>query len=386
MSDSQTTLRAEHGPGAEGLTPFVEVKDLVVAYGARTVVEGVSFSIRQGEQLSLLGPSGCGKTTTLRCIAGLETPQSGEISIDGRTVFSSAKRINIPPEKRELSLMFQSYAIWPHMTVFDNVAYGLRTRKVPKGEIDERVQEVLDMVGMAEYARVPATQLSGGQQQRVALARSYAYPPKALLLDEPLSNLDARLRDQVRSDLHKFQRSTGVTTIYVTHDQEEAMALSDRIIIMNGGHVVQDGSPEAVYRKPATTFVADFIGAANVLTGTLSRDDGGLSLAVAPDVAVACEGTVPDSRLGTRASACVRTIFPALSRTESAQRVNSWPARIARTTMLGDFVEFVVEWPGGTMRAKALSTQILDEGERVYLTIDPHQVVLLDDTEEPRSA
>lgn len=246
---------------------FLEVRDLVAGYGDKIAVDKISFSVGAGEHLSLLGPSGCGKSTTLRCIAGLETPFEGEIVIDSKIVFSSAKKINIPPEKRQLSMVFQSYAIWPHMTVFENVAYGLRAQKVRGAELKQRVGTALSMVGMAELVDRPATDLSGGQQQRIALARSFAVHPKAMLLDEPLSNLDARLRVRMREELKELQHQLKLCTIYVTHDQEEAMAISDRIIVMHSGRIEQIGAPLEIYDLPCTRFVADFIGAANILTG-----------------------------------------------------------------------------------------------------------------------
>ncbi len=253
--------------GANPAKVHIEVHNLTAAFDGKVVVEDISFSVASGEHLSLLGPSGCGKSTTLRCIAGLEIPIAGEIIIDGNPVFSSQARINIPTEKRKLSMVFQSYAIWPHMTVFENVAYGLRVQHVKESEVQQRVAATLKMVGMEDYIQRPATDLSGGQQQRVALARSYASRPKAILLDEPLSNLDARLRVRMREEIKELQRKFGLSTIYVTHDQEEAMAISDRIIVMKDGHVEQTGKPLEIYDTPHTRFVADFIGAANILTG-----------------------------------------------------------------------------------------------------------------------
>jgi ABC-type Fe3+/spermidine/putrescine transport system ATPase subunit len=207
-------------PGIKPARAYIEVRNLTAAFDGKVVVKDVSFAVASGEHLSLLGPSGCGKSTTLRCIAGLETPVGGEIVIDGIPVFSSEKRINVPTEKRKLSMVFQSYAIWPHMTVFENVAYGLRVQHVKESEVQQRVAETLKMVGMEEYIQRPATDLSGGQQQRVALARSYASRPKAILLDEPLSNLDARLRVHMREEIKELQHKFGLSTIYVTHDQE----------------------------------------------------------------------------------------------------------------------------------------------------------------------
>jgi len=213
----------------------IDVKDLVVRYGAVTAVRGVSFSVAAGEHLTLLGPSGCGKTTTLRAIAGLEKPTAGEIRIDGTVVYGAGSRVQVPPERRGLSMVFQSYAIWPHMTVFDNVAYGLRVRRESETAIAERVGWALDLVQMGELAGRSASKLSGGQQQRVALARAFVFSPSVLLFDEPLSNLDAKLRAEMRIELKELQRQLGITSVYVTHDLEEALAISDRIIVMRNG-------------------------------------------------------------------------------------------------------------------------------------------------------
>ena len=219
------------------------MKDLHIHYGEVPAVRGVSFVVHPGEQLTLLGPSGCGKTTTLRAIAGLEQPTAGEIHIAGAPVYSSASRVNIPAEKRGLSMVFQSYAIWPHMTVFENVAYGLRVRRESKEQIAEKVERALDMVQMGAYAQRGASQLSGGQQQRVALARAFVFQPSVLLFDEPLSNLDAKLRADMRIELRELQHRLGITSVYVTHDLEEALAMSDRIVVMRDGLIEQIGSP-----------------------------------------------------------------------------------------------------------------------------------------------
>ncbi len=200
--------------------------------------------------MTLLGPSGCGKTTTLRAVAGLETPSGGTIRLNGETVYSATERRNVPAEKRGVSMVFQSYAIWPHMTVFDNVAYGLRVRKLPQAEVRQNVQRVLDLVQMQDFADRPASKLSGGQQQRVAVARAIAFSPTVLLFDEPLSNLDAKLRAEMRVELRELQRRLDITSLYVTHDQEEALAISDRVIVMNGGRIEQIGTPEDIYNRP----------------------------------------------------------------------------------------------------------------------------------------
>ena len=252
----------------------IEIADLVIRYDAVPAVNGVSFTVAQGEHVTLLGPSGCGKTTTLRAIAGLEQPVGGSIRIDGETVFSAAQRRNVPTERRGVSMVFQSYAVWPHMSVADNVAYGLRVRKLPKAQIAEAVERALDLVQMRALADRSAALLSGGQQQRVALARAIAFSPTVLLFDEPLSNLDAKLRAEMRVELRALQRRLGVTSLYVTHDQEEALAISDRVIVMNVGGIEQIGGPEDIYNRPKTKFVADFVGSANLIAGTYHRHRG----------------------------------------------------------------------------------------------------------------
>src|SRR5712691_7990638 len=232
-------------------------------------VDGVSFRVEAGEIVVLLGPSGCGKTTTLRCVAGLEHPTSGEISIAGRVVSSPARGILVPPRSRDLGMVFQSYAVWPHMTVRQNVIYPLKHRKIGRADAARKVDEVLALVGLSEYAERPVVALSGGQMQRVALARSIVYRPQLLLLDEPLSNLDAKLRLRLRDDLRIILKQAGMTALYVTHDQAEAVVLGDRIGVMRDGKLLQMGTPDQIYNRPADLFVANFTGATNELAGTL---------------------------------------------------------------------------------------------------------------------
>ncbi len=236
------------------------IHNLTKRYGEATALDNVSLEIESGEFLVLLGPSGCGKTTLLRCLAGLETPDEGEIIIGDNVVFDSSKKINIAPGKRELGMVFQSYALWPHMTVRDNLKFGLDVLKAPKGEASDRLDKVLDDVGLSDLAGRYPSELSGGQQQRVALARLLVTQPNVFLMDEPLSNLDARLRMDMRVELKRFQAETGATTVYVTHDQTEAMTMSTRVVVMNNGTIEQVSSPQKLYRHPKTTFVADFIG------------------------------------------------------------------------------------------------------------------------------
>ena len=243
--------------------PGISIRSLLKKFGELTALDQISFEVAEGEVVSILGPSGCGKTTTLRCVAGLERGDEGQIFIQDRLVSDFNKNYYLPPDQRDIGMVFQSYAIWPHMTVFKNVAYPLVSRKISKDKINEMVQHTLSLVGMEDFADRQATKLSGGQQQRVALARALVAEPKVLLLDEPLSNLDAKLRDQTRFEVRQIQRRLGVTALYVTHDQGEAMAISDRIVVMNQGKIEQIGPPRQIYQKPSSTFVADFVGSSN---------------------------------------------------------------------------------------------------------------------------
>ena len=248
---------------------YLELENIVKAFTSRggvgevIAVNGVSLGIDKGELVTLLGPSGCGKTTTLRLIAGFEFPTAGHISLDGKTIN------DLPPHRRDMSMVFQSYAIFPHLTVFENIAYGLNVQRLPKDEIQSRVARSLELVELTGLENRAPNQLSGGQQQRVALARALIMEPKVLLMDEPLSNLDAKLRVQMRTEIRRIQQHLGITSVYVTHDQIEAMTLSDRIVVMHEGIIEQIGTPTEVYRHPSTHFVADFIGRANFLPGVV---------------------------------------------------------------------------------------------------------------------
>ena len=257
------------------MTATLDVTDLRKQFSiGRPAIDGVSFAVPAGEIVVLLGPSGCGKTTTLRCVAGLEHPTSGEISIAGRLVSSPERGILVPPRLRDIGMVFQSYAVWPHMTVRQNVIYPLKHRRITRADAGRKVDEVLELVGLSEYADRPVVALSGGQMQRVALARSIVYRPQLLLLDEPLSNLDAKLRLRLRDDLRVILKQTGMTALYVTHDQAEAVVLGDRIGVMRDGKLLQMGTPDQIYNRPADLFVANFTGATNELAGTLVGRNG----------------------------------------------------------------------------------------------------------------
>jgi ABC-type Fe3+/spermidine/putrescine transport system ATPase subunit len=246
----------------------LEVSGLVKRYGTQTALDGVSVTAGAGEFFTLLGPSGCGKTTLLRCVAGFARPDAGQI------VAGSARLDTMPAHARDIGMVFQNYAIFPHLSVAENIAYGLRARRVPAPELAQRVRDALELVQMAELAARMPTQLSGGQQQRVALARALVVRPRLLLMDEPLSNLDARLRVTMRGEIRRIQRELGITTLYVTHDQEEALAVSDRVAVMDRGRVEQVGTPRDVYAEPRTAFVAQFVGQSNALEGVIVAREG----------------------------------------------------------------------------------------------------------------
>jgi ABC-type Fe3+/spermidine/putrescine transport system ATPase subunit len=367
-------------PPAATRTASIEVRDLVVRYGQVVAVQGVTFSVAAGEHVTLLGPSGCGKTTTLRAIAGLEQPASGEIRIDGSPVFSSSPRVSVPPERRGLSMVFQSYAIWPHMTVFDNVAYGLRVRRMAEPEIAERVRWALKLVQLGALGARSASKLSGGQQQRVALARAFVFSPAVLLFDEPLSNLDAKLRAEMRLEIKELQRRLGITSVYVTHDLEEALAISDRIIVMRDGVIEQVGSPAEIYDRPRNTFVADFVGSANLIRGRHRPDlarDGLVVLETAGGVIV--HGVAHGRRVGPETLFSVRTVHLRLARERPAAPVNVWPATVRRRVFQGDFTQYHVEWDGRQLVVRQVTTDPVAEGEAVYLTVEPRHCVLLED-------
>ena len=342
-------------------------------------LDGVSFEVRPGELFTLLGPSGCGKTTTLRSVAGLERPDDGTITVGDRVLFDQARGVSVPSNARRLGMVFQSYAIWPHMTVFDNAAFPLevlpRRRRPGRAALEERVRTVLERVELADYAGRPATKLSGGQQQRLALARALVMEPQLLLLDEPLSNLDAKLRESMRFELKRMQRELGLTAIYVTHDQAEALALSTRIAVMQAGRIVQIGKPREVYERPNCRFVADFIGVTNFVPGTVAAaaggryrvrtGDGDLWVTSALDVAV-----------GSSVTLSVRPECISLA-LEAGDAVNEWHGRIVNRAFLGDSVDHVVDVGKTELRNRSNPAQSIAPGTDVYLTIDPDKIALV---------
>ena len=358
----------------------IEVKALVVQYGSVTAVRGVTFSVGAGEHLTLLGPSGCGKTTTLRAIAGLEKPMAGEIRIDGTVVYDSRARTQVPPERRGLSMVFQSYAIWPHMTVFDNVAYGLRVRRESESEIGRKVGWALGLVQMAELASRSASKLSGGQQQRVALARAFVFSPSVLLFDEPLSNLDAKLRAEMRGELKELQRQLGITSVYVTHDLEEALAISDRIIVMRDGIIEQIGTPAEIYKLPRNAFVADFVGSANLIRGRRrpELDDDGLIVLETPSGTLV-HGVAHGRRSGDDAVFSARTVHLQLSRERPRGQRNVWTARVRSRVFQGDFTQYHLDWDDRRVVLRCVTTDPVAEGTDLFLSVDPRHCILLEE-------
>jgi iron(III) transport system ATP-binding protein len=310
-----------------------------------TAVNNVSFEVPRGSVYVLLGPSGCGKTTLLRCLAGIETPDSGEIEIDGGPVFSSTRGIAVPAHRRGVGFVFQSYAIWPHMTVFDNVAYPLRfgrARRVRGVELEQRVKAALDLVGLAALSDRPATKLSGGQQQRVALARAVVHEPSVLLMDEPLSNLDAQLRQQTRKQLAELLGRLGTTTVYVTHDQVEAMALADVVAVMQNGVIQQSAPPRELYERPTNRFVADFMGDMNWLEATVRGADGAYTIVDTPLGQLSCASDVSWPADST-VSVGVRPFAIKLNDTASQNgRPNIIEGNLAAATFLGDATALTV--------------------------------------------
>ncbi len=360
----------------------ITVQAIAKRYGDIIALREISFTVEQGEFVTLLGPSGCGKTTTLRAIAGLERPDAGRIAIDGREVFSASDGCFVPPEKRGLGMVFQSYAIWPHMTVFQNVAYGLLAKRVPAPEVRRRVDQALALVGLGGLGERPATRLSGGQQQRVALARSLVGEPRVLLLDEPLSNLDAKLRERMRIELKQLQKRLDLTAVYVTHDQTEALALSDRIIVMDGGRIVQQGGGRDIYRNPQNRFVVDFVGQANFVDGIITDYDRVTRVAVLRSAnGFQVQGRLPDGlheqiAAGKAATAALRPEDLRVA-CAPAQGSNVWEAMVTSDLFLGNMRELLLDACGHALKVQVASDQPLPGNGKVWLSAEPEAVHIL---------
>lgn len=339
--------------------------------GTVTALDGLDLEIGAGELFFLLGGSGCGKTTLLRCIAGLETPTAGKIFFGENDVTAMA------PHKREAAMVFQSYALWPHLTVGQNIAFGLEERKVPKKEIKERVAAALEMVQLAGYGERSIDQMSGGQQQRVSLARALVVKPRCLLLDEPLSNLDAQLRVEMRREIRRIVKENGLTGIYVTHDQEEALAMADRMAVLSDGKIGQVGTPEEVYRSPLSSYVAGFIGETNLISGKIVKNDGETCLVDAGGTVL--QGSVPEAgwlpAAGDEATVSIR---PEVWRLHKDGGDNEVSGKITERSYLGQRIEYFLETQVGRQQVVEMNPHVIHErGEEVLLHAKTGDVVIL---------
>jgi ABC-type Fe3+/spermidine/putrescine transport system ATPase subunit len=356
--------------------PVLKFSEVTKRFGDYAAVNGVSFELQPGEFFTLLGPSGCGKSTTLRLAAGLESPDEGEILLNGVPIASPKRGLFVPPDKRRMGMVFQSYAIWPHMTVFENVAFPLRVRGEAAASMRKKVGDALEIVGLTGFEQRGATELSGGQQQRVALARALVYTPTLLLLDEPLSNLDAKLREQMRTELHALQQRLKLTVLYVTHDQTEAMTLSDRIAVVRQGTLEQIGSPVEIYERPATPFVGNFLGRTVTLDGKVRKRGGATEIEIAEQTFRLDENRGD----GFAEGAAVRV----LSRPEDIEilppeqsAVNSLKGRVTAVAYLGERFEYTVNVGGYSLLLAASKRQRYAVGAEVCVALDPNHLMLL---------
>jgi iron(III) transport system ATP-binding protein len=357
---------------------FIEIQNLFKRFKDIVAVNRIQLEVNEGEMLTLLGPSGCGKTTTLRCIAGLERPEEGDIVIDGKPMLSKGF---VQPSKRGIGMVFQNYAVWPHMKVYNNIVYGLKLQKIPRERIQERAQQVLELVGLNGLEdRYPA-QLSGGQQQRVALARALVGNPKVLLLDEPLSNLDAKLREKMRFEIKSLVRRMGITSVYVTHDQAEAMVISDRIAVMDSGDVVQIGTAQEIYKRPANRFVADFIGTMNFVSGEVVevlQDTGAVYVRTQFSEKMLCQtDSITATTAGQKVYASVRPEDVEVFTEPPQGRENLFKGTIVHKAYLGNFLYLFVSVDGTMIRVQVPHHLPQEEGEELYLFLNPQKCMIL---------
>ncbi|MBW2438597.1 MAG: ABC transporter ATP-binding protein [Deltaproteobacteria bacterium] len=357
---------------------FIEIRNLFKRFKDVVAINRIQLEINKGEMLTLLGPSGCGKTTTLRCVAGLERPEEGDIIIDGQPMLSQGF---VQPSKRGIGMVFQNYAVWPHMKVFNNIVYGLKLQKIPRQKMRERAEQVLELVGLAGLQDRYPSQLSGGQQQRVALARALVTNPKVLLLDEPLSNLDAKLREELRFEIKSLVRRMGITSVYVTHDQAEAMVISDRIAVMDSGNVVQIGTAQEIYKQPANRFVADFIGTMNFMSGEVVevfQDQNVVSVRTEFSEKMVC--MTPDSTAatpGTKVYASIRPEDVDVFAEPPQTTENVFRGKIVHKAYLGNFLFFFVSVNDTMIRVQVPHHLPQEEGQELYLLLDPEKCVVL---------
>lgn len=356
---------------------FIEIQNLFKSFKDVVAVNRIHLEINQGEMLTLLGPSGCGKTTTLRCIAGLEKPEEGDIVIDGKPMLSQGF---VQPSKRGIGMVFQNYAVWPHMKVYNNIVYGLKLQKLSRQKIQQKAQKVLEMVGLGGLEDRYPSQLSGGQQQRVALARALVGNPKVLLLDEPLSNLDAKLREELRFEIKGLVRRMGITSVYVTHDQAEAMVISDRIAVMNSGNVVQLGTAQEIYKKPANKFVADFIGTMNFIAGEVVdvlRDTNNVYVKTPFSEKMRCTTPNSTATIGQEVYASIRPEDVEVLTKPSDATENLFKGKIVHKAYLGNFLFFFVNINETMLRVQVPHHLPQEEGQELYVYLNPEKCMVL---------
>jgi iron(III) transport system ATP-binding protein len=378
MSSPQTTLSA--GPGAQAPhSASVRIEHLNKSFGTVPALKDLSLDVASSEMLVLVGPSGCGKTTCLRCLAGLERPIAGRILIGQRTVTSMEDGIFVPPEKRQIGMVFQSYAVWPHMTVFENVAYPLRAMGTRRGAIKPRVEETLRLVQLGHLADRYSSQLSGGQQQRVALARSLVAEPALLLFDEPLSNLDANLRTQMRIEIKELQKKLGFTGVYVTHDQAEALAIADRIAVMDHGVLRQVGTPREVYDHPANSFVASFMGSTNLLQAQVTERAGAaVTVEIAGGFSLRIEDTGTFAS-GDKVIVSARPECLSLMPAGNGGAGDAWPGVITLATFVGDVTIYRTRVGGHLLEIRAPANTSYEPGAAVLVNADAQRCRLMRD-------
>jgi len=353
---------------------ILKVNSLSKKFGKVKAVTEVSFEATEGKVLSLLGPSGCGKTTTLRCIAGFENPDTGEISLDDRKI------THIPPEKRGIGMVFQNYALWPHMTVYANLAFGLQIKKIPKDEIPKKIKRVLSMVRLEGYENRYPRQMSGGQQQRIAMARALVFEPEIMLLDEPLSNLDAQLREEMRFEFTELQKKLGITAVYVTHDQAEALVISDKIVILNKGTIVQSGSPKEIYSNPKNKFVAGFIAVTSFLDGNVdSFIEEKTKVIVKTDDGLIIQGLNNSLSIGQRVSVALRMKaikFIKDGNNEKRKKINTFRGKIIQLSYLGNTVDYKIQMGKWQIRTNADAKHDFKIGEEVTFNLPTEDIIV----------
>jgi len=353
---------------------ILKVNNLSKSFGNVKAVQEVSFEATEGRVLSLLGPSGCGKTTTLRCIAGFENPDQGEIYLDDRKITP------FPPEKRGIGMVFQNYALWPHMTVYGNLAFGLQIRKVPKPEINKRIKKILSMVQLEGYENRYPRQMSGGQQQRIAMARALVFEPDIMLLDEPLSNLDAKLREEMRFEFTELQKKLGITAVYVTHDQAEALVLSDKIVILDQGKIVQSGTPKEIFSNPKNKFVAGFIAVTSFMDGKVdSLTEEQKKVVVKTDDGLTIQGNNSNLSVGQRVSVAIRMNAVHFVQDEDEiekNSVNLFKGKIIQSSYLGNIVDYKISVGNWIVRTNTEVKNNFKVGDEVKFYLPPEKIIV----------